>query len=63
MSVVRRGRIFWCDFWWDKRRYQLSTLQTDKREAAKVEAAFKGKLLRGGTAQAGDHADTSAIHH
>jgi integrase len=47
MSVMRRGRIFWCDFWWNKRRYQLSTLQTDKREAAKVEAAFKGKLLRG----------------
>jgi integrase len=47
MSVVRRGRIFWCDFWWNKRRYQLSTLQTDKREAGKVEAAFKGKLLRG----------------
>jgi integrase len=47
MSVVRRGKIFWCDFWWNKRRYQLSTLQTDKREAGKVEAAFKGKLLRG----------------
>ncbi len=47
MSVVRRGRTYWSDFWWNKRRYQLSTLQTDKREAGKVEAAFKAKLLRG----------------
>jgi integrase len=47
MAIIKRGRIWWSDFWWNQRRYQLSTRQTGKREAQKVEAGFKAKLLRG----------------
>jgi integrase len=47
MAIFKRGRIYWADFYFRKRRYQFSTLQTDKREAGEIEAAAKSRLLKG----------------
>jgi len=47
MTLVKRGSTWWYDFYHQGRRYQVSTRQTDKREAKKVEDAAKAKLVMG----------------
>jgi integrase len=47
MGVFKRGKVYWADFYFREKRYQFSTLQTDKRKAQEAEAAAKLRLLKG----------------
>jgi integrase len=47
MAIFKRGKMYWADFYFRRKRYQFSTLQTDKREAQEIEAAAKSRLLKG----------------
>jgi hypothetical protein len=45
MSVYKRGNVWWFDFWFERRRYQVSSGFTNKRAALQVEAMRKTELL------------------
>lgn len=47
MSVFKRGKVYWADFWFRGKRYQFSTRQENKRIAGDIETAAKARLLKG----------------
>ncbi|NDQ55462.1 MAG: tyrosine-type recombinase/integrase [Acidipila sp.] len=44
MAIVKRGEIFWCDFYLDGRRYQCSTKLRNRKDAKGFEDQFKARL-------------------
>jgi integrase len=47
MSIFKRGRVYWCHFWFDGRHIQRSTKQGNSRVARQIEAAYRTKLAKG----------------
>jgi len=45
MSVVKRGRVYWYDFYFRGKRFQCSSRQGNRRVAQELEAAHKTRLL------------------
>lgn len=44
MSVYKRGRVYWYDFWRKGKRYQASTGCTIRRDAETIEHAKKTEI-------------------
>ena len=47
MSIFKRGKTYWYNFWWEGEHIQTSTHQTNKRIAQQMEAAHKTRLAKG----------------
>jgi len=47
MSIFKRGKTYWYNFWWDGEHVQQSTNQTNKRVAQQIEDAHKTRLAKG----------------
>ena len=47
MAIYKRGGVYWFEFVYEGRRVRRSTKQQNRREAAKIEAAYKTQLAKG----------------
>src|SRR5262249_219967 len=49
MSVYKRGKgkFYWCNFWFEGKHYQVSTYQSNIRQARKVEDAYYDNVVNG----------------
>jgi integrase len=47
VSVYKRGLYYWYSFWFKGQRIQKGTLTSSRREAQKLEAVHKAKLIEG----------------
>lgn len=47
MSLYKRGRTYWMEFWFGGRRYRQSTHVRNERKAQGIEDAFRTQLARG----------------
>ncbi len=47
MALVKRGKVYWVDFYFRGKRYQFSTRQENKKAAGDIETAAKARLLKG----------------
>ena len=47
MSIFKRGKTYWYNFWWEGEHIQMSTHQTNKRVAQQMEAAHRTQLAKG----------------
>lgn len=44
MTVFKRGRVWWFDFWFNCQRYQKSTKETNRNKASTIAAGYRTAL-------------------
>lgn len=45
--AIKRGGVYWFNFWWNGQHVQCSTKQGNPRVARQMEAAFRTALAKG----------------